>query len=110
MLGLNAVGICSSENIEKQMRYNFLLPNVSLSGARMSGPIPSITTKPVVAPTTSRLLAFKSFAIWSIPGVNMELARGLRIAMRAMMVTLAIFLALDHCLGFSSSSLEKSIV
>lgn len=50
--GLNAVGICNNAKIEKQVRYSFLLPNVSDSGAKINGPMPRKTTKPVVAPTT----------------------------------------------------------
>jgi len=52
----------------KQIRYSFLLPNVSDSGASMSGPTPSITTKPVVAPTTCVLSHWRSSAICDIPG------------------------------------------
>jgi hypothetical protein len=35
--GLNAVGICKSVKMLKQIRYSFLLPNVSESGASMRG-------------------------------------------------------------------------
>lgn len=60
------------------MRYSFRLPNVSDRGARINGPIPSNTTKPVVVPTTTLVSVFRSCAICLIPGVNMELANGLR--------------------------------
>ena len=43
----------------------------------MRGPIPSNTTNPVVAPTTSLGVAPRSCAICMIPGVNIELASGL---------------------------------
>jgi len=61
--GLNAVGIWRSVKMVKQIRYSFLLPNVSESGASISGPMPSITTKPVVAPTTCVLSHRRSSAI-----------------------------------------------
>ena len=74
--GLKAVGICSNAKIEKQIKYNFLRPNVSDSGARIRGPIPSETTKPVVAPTITSPVVPRSSAIWAIPGVNIEDAKG----------------------------------
>jgi hypothetical protein len=54
-----------------------LLPNVSLRGASSKGPMPSMTTKPVVVPITAVVEQCRSFAISSIPGVNIELASGL---------------------------------
>jgi len=78
MFGLNAVGTCKTAKIEKQTRYSLLLPKVSDSGAKIRGPIPRDTTKPVVAPTTASGDVLRSEAICSMPGVNMELARGLR--------------------------------
>lgn len=75
--GLKAVGICRTANMEKQTRYSFRLPNVSLSGAKIKGPMPRKTTKPVVAPTTTLSVVWRSAEIWAIPGVNMELAKGL---------------------------------
>ena len=78
MFGLKAVGTCRIAKIEKQTRYNLLLPKVSDSGARIRGPTPRKTTKPVVAPTTALEELLRSEAICSMPGVNMELARGLR--------------------------------
>lgn len=77
-LGLNAVGIWSSVKTEKQDRYNVLRPNVSDNGARMRGPNPSITVKPVVAPMTTFIVVPRSSAMELMPGVNMELASGLR--------------------------------
>lgn len=74
--GLKAVGICNNANIEKQTRYSFRLPNVSDSGAKIKGPIPRKTTKPVVAPTIVSLEVPRSFAISPIPGVNMLDAKG----------------------------------
>ena len=76
--GLKAVGICSNAKIEKQTKYNFLRPNVSDSGARMRGPIPRKTTKPVVAPTMISVDVPRSSAICAIPGVNIEEAKGER--------------------------------
>ena len=58
--------------------YSLRRPNVSDRGARISGPNPKKTTKPVVAPTTVCGIVPRSSAICSMPGVNMELARGLR--------------------------------
>ena len=40
--------------------------------------MPRDTTKPVVAPTTASGEVLRSEAICSMPGVNMELASGLR--------------------------------
>lgn len=77
-LGLKAVGIWSSVKIEKHDKYSVLRPNVSDSGARIRGPNPSITVNPVVAPMTTFIVVPKSSAIELIPGVNMELASGLR--------------------------------
>ncbi len=76
--GLSAVGICRSAKIEKQIKYSFLLPKVSDSGARMRGPRPRKTTKPVVAPTTTSLEVPRSAAISSMPGVNILDASGER--------------------------------
>lgn len=78
MFGLSAVGTCKIANTEKQTRYNLLRPKVSDSGARIRGPIPKRTRNPVVAPTTALGEVLRSAAICSMPGVNMELARGLR--------------------------------
>jgi len=50
--GLKAVGICKRANIEKQTMYSRRLPKVSDKGARIKGPMPRKTTKPVVAPIT----------------------------------------------------------
>ena len=77
-LGLRAVGICSKVKTEKQTRYNVRRPKVSDRGARINGPMPSNTTKPVVAPTTVVSVVLRSVAICLIPGVNMELANGER--------------------------------
>lgn len=77
-LGLSAVGIWSSVKTEKHDRYSVLRPKVSDKGARMRGPNPSITVKPVVAPMTTFIVVPRSSAIELIPGVNMELASGLR--------------------------------
>lgn len=76
--GLSAVGICRRAKIEKQTKYSFLLPKVSDSGARMRGPRPRKTTKPVVAPTTTSLEVPRSAAISSMPGVNILDASGER--------------------------------
>ena len=78
--GLSAVGICNREKTEKQMRYSFRLPNVSDKGARIRGPMPRETTKPVVAPMTALGVVCKQSAICCIPGVNIELASGLSTA------------------------------
>ena len=78
--GLNAVGICKREKAEKQMRYSFRLPNVSDKGARIRGPMPRETTKPVVAPMTALGVVSRQSAICSMPGVNIELASGLSTA------------------------------
>ena len=77
-LGLKAVGICSKVKTEKQTKYNVRRPKVSDRGAKINGPMPSNTTNPVVAPTTVVSVVFRSVAICLIPGVNMELANGLR--------------------------------
>jgi hypothetical protein len=98
-LGARALGICSSAKMVKQTRYSFLRPKVSLSGARNSGPMPSMTTKPVVHPMTMLLVVPKSSAICWIPGVNMDDARGERMLMAAMTATLAILVRCGHCLG-----------
>ena len=42
----------------------------------MRGPIPRKTTKPVVAPTMMSVDVPRSSAIWAIPGVNIEEAKG----------------------------------
>lgn len=78
MFGASAVGICRRVKIVKQIRYMGRRPNVSLSGARRSGPMPNMTTKPVVVPMTAVVEQLRSFAISSIPGVNIELTKGLR--------------------------------
>lgn len=70
IFGLSADGICSIVNIVKQIRYSFLLPKVSDNGARNSGPMPSMITKPVVHPITVSEVVFKDLAICSIPGVK----------------------------------------
>ena len=75
-VGLNAVGTCSTAKMEKHARYNFRRPNVSDSGARIKGPIPRKTTKPVVAPTTVVSVVLRSLAISAMPGVNMLEANG----------------------------------
>jgi hypothetical protein len=80
MFGASAAGIWSRVKIEKHTRYIFLRPNVSDSGARIKGPIPSMTTKPVVVPITAVVLHLRSSAICAMPGVNMEDTRGLRTA------------------------------
>ena len=107
ILGASALGICSRAKKVKHTRYSFLRPKVSLSGARIRGPIPRKTTKPVVHPITMLLVVPKSSAICWIPGVNMEEARGERMLMAAMTATLAILVRCDHCLGFSGSSSVK---
>ena len=38
--------------------------------------MPRATTKPVVAPTTTEGVVWRSVAIWLMPGVNIEEARG----------------------------------
>lgn len=97
----------------------------------MRGPIPRKTTKPVVAPTIMSVDVPRSSAIWAIPGVNIEEAKGERTdiecvsqlkvnvycrrrrdipAMKAMIPTLRYFFDLGQFLGFSSSSLEKSTI
>lgn len=63
MLGLKAVGICKRAKIEKQTVYNRRLPKVSDKGARIKGPMPRKTTKPVVAPITVSGEVCKSSAI-----------------------------------------------
>ena len=77
-LGLKAVGICSNVKTEKQTKYNFRRPKVSDKGAKINGPMPSKTTNPVVAPTTVVSVVLRYVAICLIPGVNIELANGLR--------------------------------
>ena len=99
--------------------------------------MPRKTTKPVVAPTTMSPVVFRSSAIWAMPGVNIEEAKGERTgvlvrdalincvlpnrrswierdyyapAMKAMIPTLRNFRPLGQFLGFSSSSLEKSMI
>ena len=64
--------------MEKQTRYSIRRPNVSDKGARIRGPMPSITTYPVVAATTVVMVVSRSSEICLMPGVNIELARGLR--------------------------------
>lgn len=86
MFGLKAVGICSKENKEKHTRYNVLLPKVSDNGARIKGPKPRHNTKLVVAATTKFGPVFKSSEICLMPGVNMELARGLVTALLSVQV------------------------
>ena len=97
----------------------------------MRGPIPRKTTKPVVAPTMMSVDVPRSSAIWAIPGVNIEEAKGERTnwtcqsiiewiftgrkgrgrpAMKAMIPTLRYFFDLGQFLGFSSSSFEKSTI
>lgn len=109
ILGLKAVGICNTANSEKQSMYNRRLPKVSDNGARIKGPMPRKTTKPVVAPITVSGEVCKSSAIWLVPGTNMELANGLMIAISEMIATLVNFLNLDQFLGFSGSFSENSI-
>ena len=78
--GLRAVGTCNIAKIEKQTRYNFRRPKVSDSGARIKGPRPRKTTKPVVAPTITSGVVPRSLAISPMPGVNMLDANGERTA------------------------------
>lgn len=82
IFGLKAVGIWRSVNTVKHERYSALRPKVSESGARTRGPMPSMMTKPVVAPMTMSVVVLRPSAICFIPGVNMELASGLRTAHR----------------------------
>ncbi|KAG4431307.1 hypothetical protein IFR05_013204 [Cadophora sp. M221] len=58
--------------------YNGFLPNVSDSGASINGPTPSITTKSVWHSITPSVVVWRDSAIYSIPGANIELERGLR--------------------------------
>jgi hypothetical protein len=107
MFGASALGICNAANAVKQTKYNFLRPNVSLSGARNNGPIPSMITNPVVHATTVSEVVSRDSAIWSIPGVNIDEAKGERMLMAAMTPTLISFFDRDHCRGFASSSSLK---
>lgn len=107
--GERAVGICNKLKMAKHTRYSFLLPKVSESGASMRGPIPSIITNPVVAPMTDDSSHLRDSAICAIPGVNMEEARGERMAMRAMMPTLVSFLRFCQFFGLSPSPFSKEI-
>ena len=84
------------------------LPKVSLSGARIRGPTPSMITKPVWQPMTAFSVVSRDAAICLMPGANIELAKGLRTAMTAMTATFPIFVHLDHARGFDWSSLENS--
>jgi hypothetical protein len=77
MLGASADGIWRRVKMEKQVKYMTRRPNVSLKGARSRGPMPSMTTKPVVVPMTAVVEQFRSRAISSMPGVNIELTSGL---------------------------------
>jgi hypothetical protein len=120
-----AVGICNIVNAVKQKRYSDFLPNVSLRGARMRGPIPNMHTKPVWQAITSFSEAFRDSAICFIPGANMLLANGLRttrlsaqngktktcdlLAMLAMIAMLDSFFHLDQARGFDGSSFENSM-
>lgn len=125
--GLKAVGTCRTAKAEKHTRYKVRLPKVSDRGARNKGPRPRKTTKPVVAPITTSPEVSRSPAIWAIPGVNIELARGLNTtphqktgnmteysgcvpAISAMMATLVSFLDLGQFLGSSSSQSVKSMI
>lgn len=74
----NTVGICNKVKILKQTRYSGFLPNVSESGTGINGPTPSMTTKPVWYPITPSVVVWRDSAICSMPGANIELARGLR--------------------------------
>jgi len=112
-------------NKVKQIKYSGLLPKVSLKGASMRGPIPSMITKPVWQPITSFSEAFNDSAICRIPGANILLAKGLAtiqlsvvgkrsrtcdlLDMLAMMPMFASFFHLDHDLGLDSSSFENSM-
>jgi hypothetical protein len=102
MFGASAVGICRRAKQPKHTRYRFLRPNVSDSGARTSGPMPNITTKPVVVAMTFMVVVLRSFAISAMPGVNIELARGLRIDMKAITAMFANFRHRGHARGSSS--------
>lgn len=107
IFGLSADGICSIVNIVKQIRYSFLLPKVSDSGARNSGPMPSMITNPVVHPITVSEVVFKELAICSIPGVNIDDANGESRDIMAITSTFIILRERDHNLGFSQSVLLK---
>jgi hypothetical protein len=61
--GLKAVGICNNVKRVKHVKYNTFRPKVSESGARISGPIPSMTTKPVWQPMTAFLDVLRDSAI-----------------------------------------------
>jgi len=93
----------------KHQRYIAFRPKVSDKGARIRGPIPSITTKPVWQLMTAVCVTFRDFAICLTPGVNMLLAKGERIAMRPMMAMLLNFLHFDQFRGWSESSFENSM-
>jgi hypothetical protein len=73
----------------------------------MRGPMPSMTTKPVVVAMTDVVSVSRSSAICTMPGVNMELASGLINAIRAMMPTFVSFSFLLHVFGFSRSFLVE---
>lgn len=90
MFGARALGICKSVKIPKQDKYITRLPNVSDRGARINGPIPSIITNPVVHAMTMFVVVSSPLAICSIPGVNIELAKGERMAIEAIVATLSI--------------------
>lgn len=62
-VGTESRRICKREKSEKQIMYNRLRPNVSDRGARIKGPMPRKTTKPVVAPITTFGAVCKSSAI-----------------------------------------------
>lgn len=58
--------ISSKVKTVKQIKYSGFLPNVSLRGARTTGPIPSMTAEPVKQPITSFLthLEIPQFALF----------------------------------------------
>lgn len=107
--GLNAVGICRSVKTAKHTMYTLRRPNVSENGARINGPSPSMITNPVVVAMTSCSAAFKSPAICDIPGVNIDDAKGDRMAIKAIMPTLVSLCRSGQALGFSGSSSVKRI-
>ena len=102
--GLSADATCNSEKTEKHQMYKARRPKSSLKGAQASGPRPRVMTKPVVVAMTLCSSVRKSAAICVMPGVNMELASGERMAISAMMATLTIFSRWVQLCGFPWSS------
>ena len=77
-MGSEQPEFCSSVKALKQNRYKNFLPNISESGARISGPILSIATYPVWHAIPELSVVFRDSAICWMLGVDIEIAKGLR--------------------------------